>query len=233
MPAGKPAVGRSGQARAGARSRRARQLDLVPHPGRLSVLDRQPALGLVVSHATGGRPQRPQPQLSARQGDRRILVDQRHALHARAGARLRSLAPAGAHGLGMGRRAALVQAARGPLPGAERGARDGRRMPGRAPARALGPARHVPPGRGGSRHQADRRFQYRRQRGLGALSRHPGAAAGAGRRRADFSSRLCGAPTCGWRPAAWSRRSSSTASGRSACAGGRTAWSGARAVAAR
>ena len=35
------------QARAGARSRRPRQLDLVSYPGRLSVRDRQSALGLV------------------------------------------------------------------------------------------------------------------------------------------------------------------------------------------
>ena len=36
------------QSRAAARSRRPRQLDLVPHPGRLSVRDRQSALGLDV-----------------------------------------------------------------------------------------------------------------------------------------------------------------------------------------
>ena len=49
----------------------------------------------------GARPQRPQPQLSARQGDRRLVVDQRHDLYARAGRRLRPLAPARARRLGL------------------------------------------------------------------------------------------------------------------------------------
>ena len=55
-------------------------------------------------------PQRPQPQLSARQGDRRLLVHQRHDLHARPGRRLRPLAPARADRLGLGRRAAVLPA---------------------------------------------------------------------------------------------------------------------------
>ena len=60
----------------------------------------------------GARPQRPQPQLSARQSDWRLLRDQRHGLYARAGRRLRSLAPAWAAGLVLGRRASLFQEAR-------------------------------------------------------------------------------------------------------------------------
>ena len=50
-----------------------------------------------------------------------------------------------------------------------------RRMADRASARALGPARRVPRRGGAGRHQAHRRFQHRRQRGLGALSRQPEA----------------------------------------------------------
>jgi Choline dehydrogenase and related flavoproteins len=55
--------------------------------------------------------QRPQPRLSARQGGRRLVGDQCHDLHARAGRRLRSLAPARAQRLGLERRAADLQAA--------------------------------------------------------------------------------------------------------------------------
>ena len=79
-----------------------RQLDLVSHSGRLSVRHRQSALGLDVQDGSRARPQRPQPQLSARQGDRRLLGDQRHGLYARAGRRLRPLAPARACPAGRG-----------------------------------------------------------------------------------------------------------------------------------
>ena len=48
-----------------------------------------------------------------------------------------------------------------------------RRMADRASAGALGRARRVPRRGGAGRHQADRRFQHRRQRGLGALPRQP------------------------------------------------------------
>ena len=49
-------------------------------------------------------------RLSARQGDRRLVGDQRHDLHARAGRRLRSLAAARPDRLGLGRRAAVLPA---------------------------------------------------------------------------------------------------------------------------
>ena len=52
--------------RAAARSRRQRQLDLVPHPGRLSLRHGQSARRLVLQHRAGARPQRPRAQLSAR-----------------------------------------------------------------------------------------------------------------------------------------------------------------------
>ena len=92
-------------ARAAAGSGRTRQLDLVPHPGRLSVRDGQSARRLDVPDREGAGAERPGAQLSARQGDRRLLGDQRHDLDARPGRRLRSLAPARPHRLGLGRRA--------------------------------------------------------------------------------------------------------------------------------
>ena len=68
----------------------------------------------------GGRPRRALARLSARQGDRRLVGHQRHDLHARPGGRLRRLAPARACRLGLGRRAALFPAPRGPHGAAER-----------------------------------------------------------------------------------------------------------------
>ena len=123
LRAGQPAVGRSQVARAAARGGRPRQLDLVPHSGRLSLRDRQSALGLDVPDREGAGPERPQPQLSARQGDRRLLGDQRHDLDARPVPRLRPLAPARPHRLGLGRRPAGLQAARRSLPGRHRASR--------------------------------------------------------------------------------------------------------------
>ncbi len=160
------------QARAGARGRRPRQLDLVSHPGRLSVRHRQSALGLVLQDRAGGGPQRPQPQLSARQGDRRLVRDQRHDLYARPGRRLRSLAPARAHRLGLGRRAAVFQAAR----------RSFSRARARFMASAANGAIEAPRVRWdlldafrAAAEQAGiksiRRFQHRRQRRLLRLSR--------------------------------------------------------------
>ena len=167
----------AGSARAAARSRRHGQLDLVPHPGRLSLLHRQSALGLDVQDRAGGRAQRPQPQLSPRQGDRRLLRHQRHDLYARAGRRLRSLAPARAFRLGLERRAAVLPQARGSFPRRQRRARGRRRMAHRGAARALGHPRRFPRRRQRGRHQADPRFQHRRQRGLVRLPRQPEARA--------------------------------------------------------
>ena len=82
-------------ARAGAAASRPAvgQLSLDPHPGRLSLLHRQPAHRLDVSDRARPGPERPPPALSARQAARRLLVDQRHDLHARPGARLRRAGP--------------------------------------------------------------------------------------------------------------------------------------------
>ena len=72
-----------------------------------------PRDGLGLQDRRGAGPQRPQPQLSARPCARRLLVHQRHDLHARSGARLRPVAADGLSRLGLGRRAALLQEARG------------------------------------------------------------------------------------------------------------------------
>ena len=102
--------------------------DLDPHPGRLPVLHRQSAHRLAVQDRAGAGPQRPQPALSARQGAGRLLVDQRHDLHARPGARLRRLAPAGPSRLGLGRVLPYFKQARGPVSSSDRA------TPSRAPA---------------------------------------------------------------------------------------------------
>ena len=233
LRAGQPSVGRSQKPRAAARGRRPRQLDLVPHPGRLPVRDRQSALRLDVQDRSGAGPQRPRAELSARQGDRRLVVDQRHDLHARPGRRLRPLASARPQRLGLGRRAADLQAARASFPRRERASR-------------------APAANGGSSIRAcagicSTRSARRRSRPASSAStistpattraRRPTtstrSSAGAGRRRAAFSSPCSTAPTCGSKPAAWSSASSSTASARSACASGRTARSRSRAAAAR
>ena len=93
----------------------------------------------------------------------------------------------------------------------------------RAAARALGPARRVPPRRRAGRHQAHPRLQHRRQRGLVLLSRQPEA-----RPALVGGARLPQAGAQAAEPAARDRlprrgASSSTASAPPACAGGRTA----------
>ena len=73
-----------------------------------------PRTDWMMKTAAGARPQRPRARLSARQGAGRLLVDQRHDLHARPGGRLRPLAAARQCRLGLGRRAALFPQVRGP-----------------------------------------------------------------------------------------------------------------------
>ena len=62
----------------------------------------------------GAAPERPQAVVAARQGLGRLVLDQRHDLHPRPRARLRPVAPDGPAGLGLCRRAALLQALREP-----------------------------------------------------------------------------------------------------------------------
>ena len=177
VPAGQPAVRRPADARAAAGGRRQGQLPLDPHPRRLPLPDGQPAHRLVLQDGRGAGPQRPQPRLSARQGAGRLLVHQRHDLHARPGARLRSVAADGQPRLGLGRRAALLPEAPGPVGGGARRlrgpARPRRGVAHRACAHPLGDPRRVP-GRGsGSRHPEGGGLQPRRQRGLRLLPRQP------------------------------------------------------------
>ena len=91
-------------------------------------------------------------QLPARQGAGRLLVDQRHDLHARPGARLRPMAPARQPRLGLGRRAAVFQALRGLRARRRRAARRRRRVAGRGDAPVLGDPGRVPRGGGRGRH---------------------------------------------------------------------------------
>ena len=86
----------------------------------------------------GAGPQRPRADLSARQGDRRLLGDQRHDLDARPGRRLRPLAPARPDRLGLGRRAAGVPAAGRSFPRRQRASRRRRRLAGRGAAAVAG-----------------------------------------------------------------------------------------------
>ena len=181
---------RSADARAAARGRRQGQLPLDPHPGRL------PLSAWAIRAPTGASRPSAEPglngralDLSARQGAGRLLVDQRHDLHARPGARLR---PAGASwaiaGWGWDDVLPLFQAVRGPLRAAPiDAARRGRRMAGRAAAPAAGRS-STPSAR--RREECgipqDRRLQPRRQRGLRLFPGQPEAAACAGARRKAF-----------------------------------------------
>ena len=146
-------------------------------------------------------------ELSARQGDRRLVGDQRHDLHARAGRRLRPLAPARPGRLGLGRRAAVFQASTRIISWARatHHAR-GRRMADRGAARALGHPRCVPRGRRAGRHQTGRRTSTPATTRAAAPFTSTRSAAGAGRRRAASSSRRSIGRICGSRPAAWSKR---------------------------
>ena len=211
-------------ARPGAGGRRPRQLDLVPHSGRLSLRHRQSARRLDVQDRAGAGTERPQPQLSARQGDRRLLGHQRHDLHARPGGGLRPLAAARSCRLGLGRRAAGLQAAGGSFPRRHRASRRRRRMAGRAAARALG--------RSSTRSPRRRpRWAFRRRRtstpatttacGYFHVNQKRGVRWSRGAWLPEAGARA--GRTCGSRPACWSRRCCSRAGAPSACASGRTA----------
>ena len=143
----------------------------------------------------GAGPQRPRDRLSARPRARRLFRHQRHDLHARPGRRLRRLAPARPRGLGLGRRAAVLQAPRG----------SSRRRRRRCMARAANGGSSAPrvawPILDAVRDAAaevgirqSRRFQPRRQRRLAPISTSTSGAAGAGARRAASSSRSSIAP---------------------------------------
>ena len=178
------------QPRAAARSRRPRQLDLVPHPGRLSVRDRQSALRLDVQDRAGAGPQRP--RLNYPRG--KVIggsssINAMIYMRGQAGDydHWRQL---GLHRLGLGRRAAVSSRSTSIISSApsEHHATGGEWRVEHPRVRwdLLDAFRDAAEQAGIKR---DRRLQHRRQRGLGAISTSTRSAAGAGRRRADFSSR--------------------------------------------
>ena len=174
LRAGQPALGRSEVTRAAAGGGRQGQLDLDPHPDRLSLHPEQPAHRLVLSDRTRARPERAGAQLSARPRARRLLLDQRHDLHARPGARLRRLAPGRATAAGAG--TTSCRTSRNPRTmsaGADEmhGAR--RRVADRAAAPVLGDPGRLPRRRGRGRHPENHGLQPRQQRGLRLLPGQP------------------------------------------------------------
>ena len=172
-------------ARAAAGGGRPRQLDLVPHSGRLSLRHRQSALGLDVRDREGAGPERPQPEISARQGDRRLLGHQRHDLDARPGRRTTIIGASSAcTGWGWDDVRPGLQAARQSFPRRHRASWRRRRMARRAAARAMGGAGRGRQGRDRDGHPRDARLQHRRQHRRRLLPRQPEARRCAGPRRA-------------------------------------------------
>ena len=143
----------------------------------------QSALRLDVPDREGAGPERPQPQLSARQGDRRLVGHQRHDLDARPGPGLRSLAAARPHRLGLGRRPPGLQAARQSFSRRHRASWRGGRMAGRAAEGEMGRARRGRPGGERDGHSDDVGFQHRRQHRCRLLPRQPEARPALVRRR--------------------------------------------------
>ena len=75
-----------------------------------------PPRQLVLRDRAGTQPERPPRVLAARQGARRLVLDQRPGLHPRPGAGLRPMAPTRQHRLVVRRRAAVFPARRAPDP---------------------------------------------------------------------------------------------------------------------
>ena len=121
----------------------------------------------------GPRAQRSFPEVPARQGARRMLLDQWHDLHAWPGPRLRPVGGRRQSGLELERAAAAVPQDGGPFRRDQRNARRRRRMAGRTPAALLEAARCLPAGGGADRHRQRRGFQRWRQRRLRLLPGQP------------------------------------------------------------
>ncbi len=220
---GNAALGRPVNPRRPAGSRRRGPQPLDPHPSRLRQDLRRRLGELVLPGGARSRRQRPQHLLAARQGSRRLLVDQRHGLHPRPARGLRPLAPARQHRLVIDRRAALLQAR--PTPDPRR-----RRIPQHRRAalrvRHIGTPsdlRSLHQGRHGTRLSAQRRLQ-RREAGRRRLppDDHAQRQALLDRRRLPAPGAQRG-PTCASSPARWPRRCCSTASAPSASHSANTA----------
>ena len=91
LRAGQPADRGPRHQGAGARGRRLGPRPVDPHPARLGQDPHQPPARLDVLHRARAEPGRPADRMRARQGDRRLVVDQRHDLFARPPRRLRPL----------------------------------------------------------------------------------------------------------------------------------------------
>ena len=203
LPARQPALRRSTHKGARARSRRQRPLDLAAYSDRLPLHDRRPALRLVLPDASRAGPQRPLHQPPARQGDRRLVGDQRHVPDPRPGRRLRPLAPARARRLGLGRRAALLQGARGFRAGCQPEPRRGRGIADRGIARTLAGARCGRARRARSMGCRSSTTSIPATTRVSAPSTSRRKAGAAGAPRPPSSSRRCAAPTSRWRPRRW------------------------------
>ena len=164
------------------RGRRPRPPPEHQHPGRLrEPVPHQARLGLLHrARAARGRPLALHP---ARQGARRLELDERDALRARPAARLRPLGEAGRGRVGLGRRPSLLPALRGQLPRRLRVPPGGRRAAGHRPA--LAAAARPPPARRQrrGRHSRDRRLQRARAGRRGDVPGHAAQRAPLERRR--------------------------------------------------
>jgi choline dehydrogenase-like flavoprotein len=153
-------------------------------------------------HRGGAGPERPRARLSARQGDRRLVGDQRDDLDARPGGRLRPLAAARPDRLGLGRRAAALQGGWRIISSAKASIT--------ASAAAGGSSRRACPGSAGRRwrsrgrdgHSAQPDFNTGDNEGS-AISTSTRSAAAAGR-RARVPQAGCHGRTCGSKPMCWS-----------------------------
>ena len=96
---------------AGARSRRLGSRSVDPHPARLGQDPHQSHARLDVFHRARAQPGRAADRMRARQGDRRLVLDQRHDLFARPPRRLRPLGGGRAAVVVLRARAALFQKA--------------------------------------------------------------------------------------------------------------------------
>ena len=163
----------------------------------------QPPARLDVLHRARAAAGRAQDRMRARQGDRRLVLDQRHDLFARPPRRLRPLGGERAAGLVLRARAALLQEA-GNLGG--RRERASRR---RRPAQHLLVDLRGPAGRGLHRGepiaglQLERRPQQRPATRASAATRTPSATAGAAARRSPICARRWSATISPSRPTRW------------------------------
>ena len=147
LRAGQPADRGWQDHRPAARSRRQGSRSVDPHTRRLLPQHLQPQGRLEFRIGTGARIQQPPHTAAARQGARRLLVDQRPDLHPRPEAGLRPVAPTWQHRVVLRRRAAVFPQVGGPGARRERVPRQGRPARGVRSAHRSSAARCVRGGR--------------------------------------------------------------------------------------